>query len=78
MHHKASQCTPYEATQASPLGLASLEVAMASGAGNQVMMDTATHLVMAQPYPHQNHPLFGMQVAFDNHVCRSVVWQNAI
>jgi hypothetical protein len=53
-------------------------MAMASGAGNQVMMDTATHLVMAQPYQHQNRLLLGMRMAFDNHVCQSVVWQNAI
>lgn len=51
---------------------------MAFGAESQLMMDMAMHLVMALPSLYQNHLLFRMQVAFGNHVCRSVVWQNAI
>lgn len=51
---------------------------MASGSESQLMMDMAMHLVMARLSLHQNHLLFGMQVAFDNHVCQSVVWQNAV
>lgn len=51
---------------------------MAFGAENQLKMDMAMHLAMARPSLHQSHLLFGMQVAFGNHACPSVVWQNAI
>jgi hypothetical protein len=78
MHHEANQCTRDEATQASSSGLASLEKAMAFGAENQLKRDMAMHLAMARPSLHQSHLLFGMQVAFGNHACPSVVWQNAI
>jgi hypothetical protein len=52
---------------------------MAFGAESQVMMGMAMHLVTARPSLHQKHHLlFGMQVAFGNRACQSVVWQNAI